>query len=137
MLDKLVAFLKGKKKIALLLLLVSVGLMLVALSSVGADSNAESSGLAGYKKELEKSLEKLCSEVDGVGKCTVMVSFSRGEENTYKGNQLLETKPPRVQGVTVVCDGGDSIAVKARLTQMLSALFDIGANCVAVLPSKN
>ena len=135
--DRIVAFIKGKKKIALLLVLVAVGLMLVAISSAASDTEAETAGLAEYKKELERSLEKLCSEVDGVGKCTVMVSFSRGEENTYKGNQLIETKPPRVQGVTVVCDGGESVAVKARLTQMLCALFDIGANCVAVLPSKN
>ena len=137
MLNKIVDYLKGKRKIALILLLVSVGLMLVAISSVDSGTSAEPAGLSEYKGELERSLEKLCSEVDGVGKCTVMVSFSRGEENTYKGNQLVESKPPRVQGVTVVCDGGDSVAVKSRLSHMLCALFDIGANSVAVLPSKN
>ena len=121
----------------LLLLLVSVGLMLVAISSVDSEASAEPEGLSEYREELEKSLEKLCSEVDGVGKCNVMVSFSRGEENTYKGNQLIESKPPRVQGVTVVCVGGDSALVRSRLTQMICALFDIGANSVAVLPSKN
>ena len=76
----------------LLLLLVSVGLMLVAISSVDSEASAEPEGLSEYREELEKSLEKLCSEVDGVGKCNVMVSFSRGEENTYKGNQLIESK---------------------------------------------
>ncbi len=134
---KLVTFFKEKKKIALILLLVSLGLMLVALSSVTSDDVADQESLSEYKEELEERLEKLCSEVDGVGKCTVMVTFSRGEENTYKGSQLTESKPPKVLGVTVVCDGGESSAVKARLSQMLCALFDIGANRVAVLPSKN
>lgn len=135
--DRLVTFFKGKKKMALILILVSLGLMLVALSSATSADPAEQGSLSEYKEELEKRLEKLCSEVDGVGRCTVMVTFSRGEENTYKGSQLTESKPPRVLGVTVVCDGGESSAVRARLSQMLCALFDIGANRVAVLPSKN
>lgn len=135
--DRLVTFFKGKKKTALILVLVSLGLMLVALSTATSADPAEQGSLSEYKEELEKRLEKLCSEVDGVGRCTVMVTFSRGEENTYKGSQLTESKPPRVLGVTVVCDGGESSAVRARLSQMLCALFDIGANRVAVLPSKN
>ena len=135
--DRFAGFFKGKKKIALIIILVSLGLMLVALSSLVSSEAEDSSGLSEYKEELEKRLEKLCSEVDGVGRCTVMVTFSRGEENTYKGSRLVESKPPEVLGVTVVCDGGESAAVKARLSQMLCALFDIGANRVAVLPSKN
>lgn len=135
--DKLFTFFKEKKKIALILILLSIGLLFVALSSVEQADTTDSEGLTEYKAELEERLEKLCSEVDGVGKCTVMVTFVRGEENTYKGNQLTETRPPEVLGVTVVCDGGDSSAVKARLVQMLSALFDIGSNRIAVLPSKN
>ncbi len=137
MVNKIIEAFKGKKKIALILILVSLGLMLIAISSIDSGGEADPSDLSEYKEALEKRLEKLCSEVDGVGKCTVMVTFSRGEENTYKGSQLTETKPPQVLGVTVVCDGGDSAQVKARLSQMLCALFDIGANRVAILPSKN
>ena len=137
LLNKIIEAFKGKKKIALILLLVSLGLMLIAISSIDSGGEVGSSDLSEYKEALEKRLEKLCSEVDGVGKCTVMVTFSRGEENTYKGSQLTETKPPQVLGVTVICDGGDRAEVKARLSQMLCALFDIGANRVAVLPSKN
>lgn len=135
--NSIITFLKEKKKIALILILIALGLLLVALSSVDNTDAADTDGLSEYKEELEGRLEKLCSQVDGVGKCTVMVTFSRGEENTYKGNQLTESRPPEVLGVTVVCDGGDSTAVRARLTQMLSALFDIGSNRIAILPSKN
>lgn len=117
--------------------MLSVGLLLVALSSVNKTEVTDSADLSEYKEELEERLERLCSEVDGVGRCTVMVTFSRGEENTYKGSKLTESRPPEVLGVTVVCDGGDNATVRARLTEMLSALFGIGSNRIAVLPSKN
>ena len=89
--------------------------------------------LAEYKESLETELARLCSSVEGVGKCTVTVSFERGEEKLYKGSTLIETKPPRVMGITVVCRGADSDSVRASLTAMLSSLFDIGSNRVSVL----
>lgn len=135
--NDLITFFKGKKRFTFILILLSVGLLLVALSSVNKTEVTDSAGLSEYKEELEERLERLCSEVDGVGRCTVMVTFSRGEENTYKGSKLTESRPPEVLGVTVVCDGGDNAAVRARLTEMLSALFGIGSNRIAVLPSKN
>lgn len=39
---------------------------------------------------------------------------------------------PKVRGVGVVCDGGDSMAVKNAVTQCVSAALGIGANCVSV-----
>ena len=65
-----------------------------------------------------------------------MITFERGEERTYKGSQIIETKPPRVLGVSVLCEGGASDRVRAEITEMLCALFDIGANRVSVLPLK-
>jgi stage III sporulation protein AG len=53
------------------------------------------------------------------------------EEN----GELTESRPPLVLGVTVVCSGGDSDHVRARLTEMITALFDIPSNRVAVLKS--
>lgn len=135
--NDLITFFKGKKRLTFILILLSVGLLLVALSSVNKTEVTDSADLSEYKEELEERLERLCSEVDGVGRCTVMVTFSRGEENTYKGSKLTESRPPEVLGVTVVCDGGDNATVRARLTEMLSALFGIGSNRIAVLPSKN
>ena len=65
--NKIIEAFKGKKKIALILLLVSLGLMLIAISSIDSGGEVDSSDLSEYKEALEKRLEKLCSEVDGGG----------------------------------------------------------------------
>ena len=127
--------LKNKKRLRTAILLCALGIMLIAFSAA-TSSGGESAGgetLEEYKKTLEAELCELCTSVRGVGKCKVMVTFERGEENTYKGSTLIESKPPRVMGVSVVCRGADSDSVRRELTDMLSALFDIGSNRISVL----
>lgn len=129
------AFLKNKKIIAAIALLL-FGLVLVfAFSSSGSSESREGGeeSLAEYKERLEDELEKLCSSVEGVGKCSVTVSFSKGAESTYRGSYLVETKPPEVLGVTVVCRGADSVAVRAALTELFTSLFAIPTSRVAIL----
>ena len=138
--DKIFSFLKERKRPALLIALICEGLFLIALSSLPSEEageGVETQTLAEYKAELEAELESVCSSVSGVGKCRVVVTFERGAENTYKGSNLIESKPPRVMGVSVVCRGAESDTVRAELTNMLSALFDIGKNRIAVLKLEN
>lgn len=125
----------NKRKLRTALLLLALGIMLIAFS-VASSSDSKDTGsvtLEKYKESLEKELEELCSSVKGVGKCRVMITFERGEENTYKGSALIESKPPRVMGVSVVCRGAESDSVRREITDMLSALFDIGSNRISVL----
>ena len=126
----------NKRSIVLLLLLVfGIGMLLFA-SSEGSDTGAESDGedaLTVYKERLESELSDICSSVAGVGRCRVTVTFERGEERVYKGSSLIESRPPRVMGVTVICKGADSDAVRREIVGMMSALFDIGTNRIAVL----
>ena len=132
--DKIKDFL-GKWGVVFTVLLVLVGILLVALPE--GDKNEENGAyeltLTEYKAWLEGELSDMCHSVRGVGKCRVMITFLRGEENTYKGSLLVESKPPRVLGVTVICEGADSSSVRANLTEMICALFDIGSNRVAIL----
>jgi hypothetical protein len=86
-----------------------------------------------YKESLEGKIESLCSDVSGVGKCRVFITFERGVQNSYKGSTVTETKPPKVLGVTVICKGGEIDSVKKAISDMICALFDIGYNRVAVL----
>ena len=127
--------LKDKKKLRTALLLCALGVLLIAFSAATAtgDRGGDEVTLEEYKKDLESELSELCSSVRGVGKCRVMVTFERGEENTYKGSSLVESKPPRVMGVSIVCRGADSDEVRRELVDMLSALFDIGSNRISVL----
>ena len=132
--EKIIEFLKERKRLFLIVILVVFALLLILFSAKGSDtSTQEALTLSEYKAELEKELSELCSRVDGVGKCYVTVSFLRGEQVIYKGSKPSEVKPPEVLGVTVVCKGAESDLVKASLTDMMCALFGIGANRVAVL----
>ena len=129
-----VSYLRANKKIAVTALAMMLGISLLLLSaSKGEVTVVNEQTLGEYKAELEAELEELCSLVNGAGKCRVSVSFERGAENTYKGSNLIETKPPRVMGVAVLCEGADSDEVRAELISMLCALFNIGSNRIAVL----
>lgn len=126
--------LKNKKKI-ITLLLIAVGL-LVMLFSLGGEGEKSSESLSDYKKQLEKEMEALCASVDGAGKCRVTVTFEEGERLEYKGSAVVGSAPPRVLGVTVVCEGGGSPEVRSDISRAMVALFDIGTNRVCVLEMK-
>ena len=128
-------YLKGKKPVALVALLIFLGLLLVLLPFGSGDDESETypETLSEYKEKLEDEVASLASSVKGVGKCRVLITFERGAQNTYRGSELIESKPPLVLGVTVVCAGGENAYVRAELVEMLTALFDIPSTRVAVL----
>ena len=128
-------FLKKNKKAAGIILLLMLGVLLIVFSSPrkSEEKQVETLTLEEYKTELEGELASICSAVRGVGACRVFVTFERGEQNTYKGSTLIESKPPKVLGVTVICKGADSSEVQSALVEMLSALFGIGSNRIAIL----
>ena len=129
-------FLKDKKRLYLLLALgVSIALIILP-AFLDGDAVENTDSLSAYKAQLEGELTELCASVRGVGKCTVTVSFSEGEKHEYKGTAIIGTTPPRVMGVTVVCDGGSSDRVRADICELMRALFDIGSNRIAVLERK-
>ena len=79
----------------------------------------------GSKKDEEPSLvddasrlQELCSDIDGVGECRVMV--------TYKGGE--------VYAVAVVCRGAENPKVRERLTDLITSVYGIGANRVTIQP---
>ena len=139
LLDKLKILFKEKYRLIFVVLVAAVGVALV-LFSLGGTKEEEveksSQSLAEYKAELEKELESACSSIRGVGRCEVIVTFSRGAENTYKGTNLIESKPPEVMGVSVICEGADSDEVRAGIVGMMSSLFSIGTNRVSVMKLK-
>ncbi len=97
-------------------------------------SDADASDLAAYGEALEQRLSSMCKSVVGVGEARVMVTFASGAEIEYKGSAQTLSRPPRVQGVTVLCTGGADSAVRASLSEMLGALLGIGASHICILP---
>ncbi|MBE6634961.1 MAG: hypothetical protein E7617_02000 [Ruminococcaceae bacterium] len=132
--DVIKRILGDKKKILLLLLALMAALLIFIPQDKG--KSIEETTLSEYKQTFEKELAELCSSIDGVGRCRVSVSFAEGESFKYNGGKIVSSSPPRVQGITVICDGGDDDRVRAELCDCMTALFDIGSNRVCVLRLK-
>lgn len=117
-----------------------------------------------YTKQLEDKLTDTISLIDGVGECKVMITLENTTESVYATdaetksddsslNQkdeyviydskdgetpvLIKEYFPRVQGVTVVCSGGDNTAVKEKIINSVTSLFNIPANRVSVSKIKS
>ena len=101
---------KRDKRILVSAILLLLGFALLVLGSFGGRENNEETS-----SEEEKILA-LCKSVDGVGECYVTVSYD-GE---------------CVASIIVLCEGGDSISVKKRLSDILVTLYDIGYNRVMI-----
>ena len=99
-------FLRQKGGLWILVFAVSIGLFLLVYFSDGAENGFDSTS----------EISELCSSVEGVGECRVMI--------TYEGEEPV--------GIVVVCRGGDSVQVRHRLYEMLSALYGIGANRISI-----
>ena len=126
------AFPKNKKTVLIVGLIV-FGLLLSLTFGSGTEKEEGEESLKEYKIRMESELEKLCSSIDGVGKCSVTLSFSKGAESTYKSGKLTETKPPEILGVAIACKGANSAKVRQALCELFTSLFDIPANRVAIL----
>lgn len=96
-------------KISAALLIGAILILIVFLLFPGEEKRAEGTD----------ELTELCSEIEGVGECRVSVSYKNGGEEVY--------------AVAIVCEGADDPYVRARLVELFSSLYGIGANRISVL----
>lgn len=122
-------FIAALKKRGMLLpaviVLLSVVLLAVGLSSARTQDGGDT-GSAGDADEQSR-FEQMCSLIDGVGRCRVMMTYTE-ERTSYYSSEKVKS----VSGIAVLCDGGDSAEVKKRITELAVALYGIGANRVRV-----
>ena len=112
-----------------------------------------------YVNTLNDELTEVLTNIYGVGNCVVMITLKSTKENIYaqntensfsdssnsKNNEyviyesengdspiLLKENFPAVEGVAVVCSGGDVPAVKEKVIDCVCALFHLTANRVSV-----
>lgn len=118
-----------------------------------------------YETSLETRIKDIVSKIDGVGDVEVMVktqgegekkfakntdrSISAGGDEKSKNEYvivnsgsndegvLVNQEYPKIEGVIVVCSGGDNIKVKNDVTEAVSALLSVSKNNVSVLKMKN
>lgn len=105
-----------------------------------------------YAEFLENELKDIISKIDGVGNVKVMVtvegtvSYEYVADVTSSDNKiesdtvLLANKEalikqivnPKVSGVLVICDGGDSAVIKEKVTRAVSTVLDISSSKVYI-----
>jgi stage III sporulation protein AG len=117
-----------------------------------------------YTAQLENRLTELISSIDGVGQCQVMITLENTTESVYatdieiknddsslnEKNEyviydsddgetpvLIKEYLPKVQGVTVVCSGGDNTAVREKIIESVTSLFNISTNRISVSKIKS
>ena len=153
---------KDKKIILLALgALLGVALLLFGSSSFEKKESEEERALSfstdpeAYADELEAKIEALCGSVSGAGKVRATVTLKGGYRAVYatdaksssSGNQqstvlvgsgsseeaiLVCYENPEIAGIGIVCEGGNSAEVRARIVSLVSATFSIGSNQVFV-----
>ena len=110
-------YIKNKKDITGIAVVLALGLLLIFLGGKSTTSNNESD------PGMEERIATACSDVEGVGACSVFVYYS--PTNTKE-------KEDNVESIIVICEGADSLEVRMRLTKMLSSFFGIGSNRVRI-----
>ena len=108
----------GLLKVALLL---GLGLLLVFFGL----SDKDEAGSVSAESEEER-VAALCSYLDGVGECRVIINYEVKSEGYGREDTVC------ISGIAVVCEGGDSTDVKRKVTGLLSSLYGIGSNRITV-----
>ena len=151
----LIESLKKNKRIWLIILFATVGIMLLLAGGENTGKTEEVSGeqmLLEYSKEVEDKIKELCSKVKGVSDVSVAVSFESGFEYVYardddgdiamagsgssKSAIRIKEKMPVISGIGVVCKGGGDPAVQKKLLDLLSAAFGISSNKIFIAEAK-
>ena len=101
----------GGMRLALLLL---VGAALIFIGSLG--------GKGSDIVELgeEERVAQICSLMEGVGECEVMITYDP------------DSREERVFAVLVLCEGADSPTVREILCSSLSSVYGIGYNRIEI-----
>ncbi len=122
-----------------------------------SEKTQKNTDLYSYSEILQRDLEALLSKMSGVGKCSVLITFSDSGETVYACDEdlsssegktdsdrkyvlvssrseglILKVYSPSVLGVAVICEGGDSTRVKNDVTEVLSRTLGISADRIAV-----
>lgn len=112
-----------------------------------------------YTEALEEQTADLIGSVEGVGECKIMITLKNTRESVYAQNTqessdeksssgeyeyvmyegengdapvLIKQNYPEIQGIAVVCAGGDNVAVKEQVINCISSLYNLPASRISV-----
>lgn len=160
-LKRMLSMIQRYKYVAVILLL---GVALMLLPTGQKDSQPEQQIHNPQVPGMQEQLEQILSQIQGVGKVRVLLTELQGEqtlyvrdENAYDSADRTEVQseaviitdsqrneaglirqliPPVYQGAVIVCQGGDSAAVRLAVVQAVSDATGLSADKITVLKMK-
>ncbi len=87
-----------------------------------------------YCTSMRVQLEKVVSEISGVGNASVVVNWDRSVKTSIMGT---DSENPKATGAIVVCDGGDQTKVKLDVIYAVSTLLDLSRDKIIVYKKSN
>lgn len=156
----LIDYIRARGKLWLLVGGVIAGVLLLLMGNGFGEQSAKNdtaekksthesaADLAAYEKALESELEAICESVAGVSQADVMVTLGSGCRVIYATDENGEVEttgtgsaqqpvyrtvqPPTVEGVGVVCKGGENPHLQKVLTDLISTTLGITSNRVFI-----
>lgn len=170
--EKLSKLFSKNKKVLIIVLCSIAAVTMIVISELGEKTKTDSPDTvktnsldSSYETELEDRLERIITQIDGVGRTSVMVKAASSEKSEFakdsvsssdsdgdrkqdsqyvviKGRNneegiLLQKNYPEIQGVIVVCQGGADSRVISEVTNAVSSLLGISTNNISVIKMKN
>ncbi len=128
-------------------------------TKTASDVNSDFLTAETYNEQLEIKLEKILTEIDGVGKAQVLVNISSTEEYVYaeeikqgtaqsensyviidkgsqKGALVKKINNPSVSGIIIVCEGGDDPKICEKVYKAVSTALNMPTNRIYVTEMK-
>ncbi len=155
-----------KKQQLFLLLLVGILLVVIAIPTPEQKESLEKeecverledTDLDGYRASLERELEEILAQTEGVGDVQVMITFHTSAEKIVEKDLeksdsarqemtvLQDTSDgahtpyvrkeirPQVEGVLISAEGGDHAVVRKEITEAVQALFGIETHKIKIM----
>lgn len=113
-----------------------------------------------YRNMMEEQVRSILEKVDGVGNVDVMITLRASKEKvTLKDNTIdaerreeetvliqdendntspyvIREVEPKIEGILIVCEGGDRAALQREIIDGISALFSVESHKIKVMKSK-
>lgn len=152
----------GKYKYVALVLLLGIFLMLLPDPAAAENQNEMFESQPEY--DISEELERILSNIDGVGKVDVLVTEANGAETIYQTDDDRDTSsdseslrletviisgadrgeyglvrqenPPSYLGALIVCQGADSPSVRLAVVEAVCSITGIPSDRIAVLKMK-
>ena len=141
-----------------------LGLVLMLLPGKNTQTTEDVSMPQSESMDMGKQLEDILAQIDGVGRIRVFLSVAEGERTVYVRNEeslsaadridvrsetviisdsqrgesglILQVIAPVYQGAIIVCQGGDSSAVRLAVVEAVCDATGLTSDKVAVLKMK-